>query len=101
MGWLSVLLGGIAGALFFKTDHMILLSLSIICAVGCFWSWGVMHNFAMELARRRSNFTGDFYDVHIREAQSVPNWITAINILFSVSSLILLIIAIIKIKQAV
>lgn len=95
MGWLSFLLGVVAGALFFKTGHVVLLSLSIVFSIGGLWSWGVMHNYATESAKRRLNYSGGFFDITAHEANSVPNWITSINMLSSVAALILLIIAII------
>jgi hypothetical protein len=95
MGWLSVLLSGIAALLLFMTSHMILMVFAIIVAVGCFWSWGVMHNYATELAKRRSDYTGGFRDIASREAEGVPNWITLVNMLFSLAGLILLIIGIV------
>ncbi|MGB2984526.1 MAG: hypothetical protein WBE26_01475 [Phycisphaerae bacterium] len=90
MGWLSLLPSGIAIVLFFKTGHTVLMVIAIVALVGCFWSWGIMHNYATELAKRRSNYTGGFYDVTKREAHSVPDWITVINMVFSLAGLVLL-----------
>lgn len=95
MGWLSVLLPSIAVFLFFKTGHTILMAIATITAIGCLWSWGIMHNYATELAKRRPDYNGEFYDITEREAQTVPDWISIINILFSLSGLILLIIGIV------
>jgi len=91
MGWLSVLLSGGAAFLLYRTGHTVLMILAIVAAVGAFWSWGIMHNYASEAAKRRSNFTGGFYDFNITEAESVPDWITIANMLFSLAGLILLI----------
>lgn len=95
MGWLLVLLSGIAAFLFFKTDHTILMVISIVAAIGCFWSWGIMHNYATELAKRRPNYTDGFYDITNREAEAVPDWITYVNIISSLVGLVLLIVAIV------
>ncbi len=95
MGWFSVLLPGIAAFLFFKMDHTVLMVISIIIAIGCFWSWGIMHNYATELAKRRVNCTGEFYDITDREAEAVPDWITYVNMILSFAGLVLLIIAIV------
>jgi hypothetical protein len=95
MGWLSILLSAIAAFLFYKTGHLALMILSIIAALGNFWSWGVMHNYATELAKLRQNYKGGFYDISRQEAKAVPNWISLTNMEFSIAGLILLIIGII------
>lgn len=94
MGWLSVMLSGIAAFLLYRTGHVLLAVLAIAAALGCFWSWGIMHNYAMDRAKRRRNFTGGFYDISRKEAQAVPDWITWLNMGFSLFGLVLLIIAI-------
>jgi len=95
MGWLSVLLSAIAAFLFYKTGHIVLMILAIIAALGAFWSWGVMHNYGTELAKRRQNYKGGFYDITRQEAETVPDLISWANMGFSIASLILLIIGII------
>jgi hypothetical protein len=91
MGWLSVLLSGIAASLLFKTGHPVLMILAIIATIGCFWSWGMMHNFATKSAKRRRNYGGGFYDIMPQEAEGVPDWIARINMGFSLIGLLLLI----------
>jgi hypothetical protein len=71
--------------------------LAIIAAIGCFWSWGVMHNYVTEAAKRRNNYSGGFYDIMSHEAQAVPDWITRINMGLSLIGLVLLIIGIVMI----
>lgn len=71
------------------------MALAILSGIGCFWSWGIMHNYATETAKRRSSYIGGFYDITPREADSVPNWVTGLNLIFAVVSLILLATAII------
>lgn len=95
MGWLPVLVALVASGLLYDTGHPVLLTLSIVAAIGCFWSWGIMHNFATEAASRRSNYSGRFDDITEEEADSVPNWITYLNFGFSVPALLLLIAAIV------
>ncbi|HHV61437.1 MAG TPA: hypothetical protein GXX51_02200 [Firmicutes bacterium] len=99
MGWFCVLLSGIAPFLMFKMGHTLMMIFAIIAAVGCFWSWGVMHNYATELAKRRWNYTGGFYDITPEEAQAVPDWITWINMGFTFMGVILLIIGIIMVMR--
>lgn len=89
MGWLGPILSGVAALILWGMDHTVLMVLAILSAIGSFWSWGVMHNFATEVAKRRPTYTGGFYDITPQEADSVPNWIAGLNIGFSVASLIL------------
>ena len=95
MGWLSVLVALAASGLLYDRGHPVLLTLSVVAVIGCFWSWGIMHNFATEAASRRSTYNGRFYDITEEEADSVPNWITNFNFGFSVLALLLLIAAIV------
>ncbi len=95
MGWLSILLSGLAAFLMFKTNHMVFMVFSIVSAIVCFWSWGVMHNYATHLAKLRSKYSGDFYDITDQEAEAVPDWITMVNMLSTLCGLILLVIGII------
>lgn len=58
MGWLSILLSAAASYLFFASGHTLLMVLALATAVGCFWSWGVMHNYATDAAKHRRDYTG-------------------------------------------
>ncbi len=91
MGWLSVLLSVSSAFSMYKKAHIILMTVAIIVSIGCFWSWGVMHNFATEAAKRRRGYKGGFYDFAEKDVQTVPNWITRINMGFSLLGLILFI----------
>ena len=91
VGWLSVLFSGVAAFLLFKTGHTILMVIAIVSAVGCFWSWGIMHNYATEAAKRRPDYTGGFYDITHGEAEAVPDWICWVNMAFSLLGLVLVI----------
>ena len=94
MGWLPVLLALIASALLYDTDHPVLLTLAIGSAVGGFWSWGIMHNCATDVAKTRSSYDGGFFDITEEEADSAPDWIAKVNMCFSALALVLLIVAI-------
>lgn len=97
MGWFSVLICCIAAFLLFNTGHTYLMILAIFAAIVCLWSWGVMHNYATDYAKRRKNYTGGFYDIMPHETQAVPDWITRINMVFSLIGIVLLITGIIMI----
>lgn len=91
MGWLSVLSSSVAAYLLFASGHTVLMVVAVATAVGSLWSWGVMHNCATDAAKRRSDYTGGFYDFTKQEADAVPNWISFVNMVFSILGVILLI----------
>lgn len=95
MAWLSVVIAVIACVLLYGTGHPILLGVAIFSVVIGVCSWGIMHNFAQKIARNRSNYTGEFYDITENEAEDVPDWITFINMVVSFLGLVMLIIGIV------
>ena len=97
MGWLPTLIALIASALLYDTGHPVLLGLAISATIGCFWSWGIMHNYGTEAAKKRSNYKGSFFDITEGEAQSVPNWVALANMSFSILALIALVSAVVVI----
>ncbi len=48
-------------------------------------------NYAINQARKRRGFRGGFYDITESETDTVPNWITFLNVIFSLGALGLLI----------
>jgi len=88
-------LGLIAAIFFYSKEEIALMIVSIIVAIIVIWSWGIMHDFTVESAKKRSSYTGGFIDFTVNEIESVPNWILTINMLFTLSSLILLVVSII------
>ena len=95
MGWLGVAVSAFAALLFYSSEHWVLMALAIVAAVGSFWSFGVMHNYATEIAKQRRDYTGGFYDITEEEAAAVPDWLAIVNLVFSVGGLILFISALI------
>lgn len=93
MGWLHVLIPVIAAVFYWKSDHVVLFGLCMLAAVGAFWSWGVLHNYAIEAAKHRPGFSGGFNDITDKEAEGAPDWITRINMGFAVLGTILLVAA--------
>ncbi len=88
---LSVLVSSVAALLLFMAGHTILAVVAIVNAVGCFWSWRVMHSYATELAKRGPDNTDVVYDITKRKAKGVPDWIAIVDILLSMAGLMLLI----------
>ena len=91
MGWLPVLLSVVAAVLLYRTEHTALMILAILASIGCFWSWGVMHNCAAEQAKRRPGYTGRFYDISDEEADAVPDWIAWASAVSSLVGFLLLV----------
>ncbi len=95
-GWINVGVSLIAAFSFYRIDQTFLMVLSIINAVISFWSFGVMHNFAIQpgkakIERLRENMKleGRFDKQAEARLDSIsvpivpdaaPNWVTNINI---------------------
>ena len=84
MGWLSVALGILAAFTLHQTEARALFWLAVAATIAALWSWGVMHNHAMEAAKSRTSFHGGFYDVTEEEADAVPNWLALVNLLATI-----------------
>ena len=95
MGWLPVLLAGAAAYLLYESGHFVLFTLAVLAAIGCFWSWGIMHNYATDATHQRPTYRGGFNDITEAETAAVPNRIAKINLGFSLAALVLLVTAII------
>ncbi|MBK8631081.1 MAG: hypothetical protein IPN84_13060 [Sphingomonadales bacterium] len=91
MGWLSILVALIAAYLHWGHSGFSMWT-SLLFGVLAFWSWGVMHNFAMQAARKRDDFAGGFYDIQDSELESVPNWIALVNFFAAIGCLGMLIV---------
>lgn len=95
VGFLSVLVAGVAAILLGSSGHSVLMILAIVTAVADFWSWGVMHNFATEAAKRRATYTGGFYDITAQEAQAAPDSVTLVNMIATLAGVLLLVTSIV------
>jgi hypothetical protein len=95
MGWLVVVINGVATLLFFASGHTAFAIIAIAATIGSIWSWGVMHKYATEVAKTRKDYTGKFYDVREQEIDAVPDWIAHINMLFALMGFVLFITAVV------
>ena len=86
MGWLPVALAAAAAWVFSSADRSGWMWVSIAVAVGCFWSYGVMHNFATRHAKMRADYDGGFHELTERDLAAVPNGIAAANMVFSLAA---------------
>ena len=91
MGWLTVVLGGVAAYLFYSSDKIALALAAAVLALLNLWSYGVMHNFAVEAAKQRATYRGGFSDFEDQDLAAVPGWPTNINIATAFLIVVLLI----------
>jgi hypothetical protein len=108
-GLISVILCVFAAIAFYGTGHPVLFWLFVALGVLSFWSWGVMHNFATQSAKRRheqmvramrnqgksdqeiANADAQIISPDVADMDAVPNWLTSIYMLATLSGLILLV----------
>lgn len=67
----------------YKAENDVLFYIAIIAFIAQFWSFGIMHNYATKAATQRSNYRGGFNDFTKKEALSVPDRITQMNMVAS------------------
>ena len=89
MGWLGVALS-VAAAWFLRDQGWPWLAGAIAVGILQFWSWGVMHNYTVESAKKRPGYTGGFFDITPQDSNSVPDWITIVNMVGFLAALGLL-----------
>ncbi len=92
MGWLPVGLGVFAAWLLRGTGHNWLFWIAVIAAVGSFWSFGIMHNYAVESAKKRNGFTGGFCDITPHDVDAAPDLIARLNLLCAIVTVALVIV---------
>jgi hypothetical protein len=94
MGWIGVLLGLIGVVISFLSSYYTIAVLCLVSSVGCFWSYGVMHNYATNMARQRASYSGRFYDITPDETRAAPDWITRTNVVFTATATIFFLLSI-------
>lgn len=86
MGWLSVGVA-IAGAIFAYLNGDFALAWGAgALALLAFWTYGVMHNYAVESAKRRRDYAGGFADFDAADLDAVPDWIALINMVTTIAA---------------
>lgn len=88
MGWLIVALGALATYGFFQGGQGVWSGTAAAATLVNFWSYGVMHNIALESAKQRPPHANGFSD---EDLEVVPNWLTNINLGSAIAIVILLI----------
>lgn len=93
MGFVGVALGAGASIWLWQLGHPISAAIGGLLALICLWSWGVMHNYATESAKRRADYTGAFFDLSERDVAAVPDWLVTVNMLATLGAVAMLVIA--------
>ena len=68
------------------------IGLAVAIAVGLagFWSYGIIHNHAMQEAKDEPGFTGDFFDEALPKTKLPPKFLISINMGATVSQVVIL-----------
>lgn len=108
-GLISVIISVLAAFAFYGTGHPLLFGLCLVIVILSFWSWGIMHNYALNSAnarwdRIRENMIRegrsseeidnlDSAPIHLSEADVdvVPDWLATLNLLATLAGIGLLI----------
>jgi hypothetical protein len=90
LGWIPVGIGTLATYGFYSASDLILALIAGALTAINFWSYGVMHNLAVEAAKARDEYRGGFGDFTDGDLCSVPNWLTNVNLATSILLLALL-----------
>jgi hypothetical protein len=111
-GWISVLASLIATILLYGTGHLYLFVFAILITIACFWTFGIMHNFAISSAKVRHDrisenmkfegrseeevtaFDNRIIRLSPHDANVVPDKLAFINMIISITGYVLLLIAI-------
>ena len=91
MGWIGILIN-MAAVVFLWNNSSLLFVMAMCSVVASFWSWGIMHNYAVEEANKRPDYTGEFHDLTPEEAATAPDWATKINMASFVLGAVLLLV---------
>ncbi len=104
MGWLSFLICALPLYLLYNTGHRVPWILALVNAIANLWSYGVMHNYAVESSaqrikglRRNLAFEGKLDAEKEREidrlkltmnSNAVPNWLSSVNMVSFIIGLV-------------
>src|SRR5262245_54582431 len=107
-GFISVLICVVGVCCFYGSGHPLLFGLSALTALVSFWSCGVMHNHTIRSAKQRHGlmvemmraegrsedeirtFDSRVINPDIIDTTVIPDWVTVINILATLTGIVLL-----------
>lgn len=106
-GWICFAVCLLPSYFFYKSGHMILMTIAIVNAAINFWSFGIMYNYAVhrnsqwaETIRKNRELEGQLSDEDedrlnkigsVMRPEDAPDWLTWINMLTSLVGLIFLV----------
>src|SRR3990170_1911532 len=111
-GWISVIASLIATILLYGTGHLYLFIFAILVTVACFWTFGIMHNYAISSAKARHDrilenmklegrseeettaFDNRIIRLSPHDVNVVPDKLAFIDMIISITGYVLLLIAI-------
>ena len=111
-GWISVIASLIATILLYGTGHLYLFVFAILITITCFYTFGIMHNYAISSAKVRHErilknmklegrsqekitaFDNRIIELGPHDANIVPDKLAFINLITSITGYVLLLIAI-------
>ena len=73
--------------IFIFCQQMVGIGGCIDCDDWCILTYGIMHNYATESAKKRLDYSGKFYDFTHRDADAIPDWLAQVNFLLSIITL--------------
>jgi hypothetical protein len=111
-GWISVIASLIATILLYGTGHLYFFIFAILITIACFWTFGIMHNYAINSAKYRHDrivenmklegrseeeitaFDSRIISPSPHDVTAVPDKLSVINMIISITGYVLLLIAI-------
>ncbi|MFQ5787405.1 MAG: hypothetical protein ACE5H1_05435 [Thermodesulfobacteriota bacterium] len=111
-GWISVIASLIATILLYGTGHSYLFFFAVLITIACFWTFGIMHNYATSSAKSRHDrilenmkleerseeeitaFDNRFISPSTHDVNAIPDKLAFINMIISITGYVLLLVAI-------
>lgn len=95
MGWVPVVIGVLAALILYQQDRPVLLVVAVVSAIGTFWTYGMMHNYAYYAAWLRRRHRGGEQGILAEDAETAPNGLAVANFLCTLVSVGLLVFALV------
>lgn len=111
-GWLSVISSLLAAILLYGTGPLYLFIFAILITIACFWTFGIMHNYAINSAKSRHDrilenmrlegrseeeiaaFDNRIIRPSSHDVSAVPDKLAFVNMIVSIIGYILLLLAV-------
>lgn len=111
-GWISVISSLLAAILLYGTGPSYLFIFAILITIACFWTFGIMHNYAINSAKSRHDrilenmriegrsekeitaFDNRIIKPALDDVSAVPDKLAFVNVIVSITGYILLLLAV-------